>query len=102
MTRPLRDATLLIGDSEVRTRLDSIATVAEQLHSLEAMGEYEPHSTATAVSTTGRNAVAHVLSGEPLSDPSPIAEYVALVEEHWQWMEESEADNRAEPRTPGR
>ncbi len=96
LTRPLRDCALLIGDGEVRVRLEAIALVAEQLDSIEAMGEYEPHRIAGEVSATGRNAVAHVLSGEPLTEPSPTGGYVNLVEEHWRWLEEEEAEHRAQ------
>lgn len=92
MTRPMRDAALLIGDGDVRARLESIATVAEQLHGVEAMGGFQPHRVAAALSTAGRNAVAHVLSDEPLMDPSPISEYTDLVEEEWRLMEEARAE----------
>ncbi len=57
--------------------------MAEQLDSIAAMGEYEPHRIAGEVSATGRNAVAHVLSGEPLTDPSRIGGYMDRVDEHW-------------------
>jgi hypothetical protein len=96
MTRPMRDAALLIGDSEVRARLESIATVAEQLHGVEAIGGYEPHRIAAAIGAAGRNVAAHVLSGEPLTDPSPITKYMQMVEEYWRWMEEVNVENRVE------
>jgi hypothetical protein len=96
MTRPMRDAAMLMGDGRVRARLESIATVAEQLHGVEKMGGYDPNRIAAAIGGAGRNAVAHVLSGEPIKDPSPITEYLELVQEEWRLMEEFEAENRGE------
>lgn len=83
-------------------RLDAIATVAEQLDSIPQLGGDQPYRIASVLTTSGRNAVAHVLSDEPLSDPSPISDYLALIEEHWRWLDEAEADRRAEPPTPER
>lgn len=93
-TRPMRDLAVSVGDREVRRRIEALALVLEQMHALEVMGNGPPFRIGTAVQRSGRNTVAHLLSGETLDDFTHVEAYLADIEEEWSLLEEVEKDRR--------
>lgn len=91
ITTPMRRHAVLLGDKDVRQRIEALATSIEQIPSIETMAGDPPSRIALRAKRVGVNAVGHVLSDEPL-DHDDLQDYLDAIEQDWEEMERTRRD----------
>ena len=86
-TRPIRRLTVLLGGTEVRRRIEGVATLLEQSHAIENMTGDVPSRIAWKARVIGRNALGHLLSDEDLEADEVLRQFLSAIDEYHQMFD---------------